>query len=108
MAFANKEMIGPIESLFNFDKKSEVVSLTTYTELGLAFCFYSRACTRTWRVSESLDCGMAVMNAGLISTAEASFVVSNNRGWTKEACVTCWMNVSKSNRFMYKARKRCK
>ncbi len=72
-AVAREETFGPLAAVFRFTEEAEVIDLANNTEFGLASYVYSRDCSRIWRVSEALECGMVGINTGLISTEQAPF-----------------------------------
>ncbi len=73
MLISSEETFGPVAPLFRFETEAEVISMANDTEFGLAAYFYSRDLPRVWRVAEALECGMAGINTGLISTEVAPF-----------------------------------
>lgn len=73
MLIATEETFGPVAPLFKFKDEDDVIRRANNTEFGLAAYFYARDVGRIWRVSEALEYGMVVANAGVLSTEVAPF-----------------------------------
>ncbi len=73
MAFARKEIFGPVAPVFKFSTEEEVIELANATEFGLASYFYARDLGRVFRVVEALEYGMVCVNDGILSTEIAPF-----------------------------------
>ncbi len=73
MAFARKEIFGPVAPVFKFTTEEEVIELANATEFGLASYFYARDLGRVFRVVEALEYGMVCVNDGILSTEIAPF-----------------------------------
>ncbi|XP_071438653.1 succinate-semialdehyde dehydrogenase, mitochondrial [Hetaerina americana] len=69
----NEEIFGPIAVLIKFKTEEEALRLANNTKRGLAGYFYSNDIAQIWRVAKKLEVGMAGINEGIISTAEAAF-----------------------------------
>lgn len=68
-----EETFGPVAPLVRFSTEEEVIAMANNTPFGLAAYFYTKSYARSWRVAESLECGIVGLNAGLISTEVAPF-----------------------------------
>ncbi len=84
MALCRDETFGPVAPLIRFANEAEVVRMANDTEFGLAAYAWTRDLARAWRLAERLDYGMVGLNAGLISTAEASFGGMKQSGLGRE------------------------
>ncbi len=73
MKICRDETFGPVAPLIRFTDESEVIRMANDTDYGLAAYAYTRDLARAWRLAEQLDYGMVGINAGVISTAEATF-----------------------------------
>lgn len=69
----NEEIFGPVAVLIKFKTEDEALSIANSTQTGLAGYFYSNDIAQIWRVAKKLEVGMAGINEGIISTAEAAF-----------------------------------
>ncbi len=68
-----REIFGPIASIFPFDEESEVIARANNTNYGLASYFYSESKNRIWRVSEALEYGMVGVNDVNLSSELSCF-----------------------------------
>ncbi|WP_337186449.1 NAD-dependent succinate-semialdehyde dehydrogenase [Phenylobacterium sp.] len=73
MLLAREETFGPVAGLIRFETEAEAVALANDTAAGLAAYVFTRDQSRSWRVSEALECGMVGLNTGLISTEAGPF-----------------------------------
>ena len=73
MQVCRDETFGPVAPLIRFASEAEVIRLANDTDYGLAAYAYTRDLGRAWRLAEQLNYGMVGINAGVISTAEATF-----------------------------------
>lgn len=73
MEIAQKEIFGPVATVFRFSTEAEAVQIANDTPFGLAAYFYARDIGRVWRVAEQLEYGMVGINDGIISTEVAPF-----------------------------------
>lgn len=73
MLIAREETFGPVAALFRFETEADAINMANDTEFGLAAYLYTRDLSRSWRVSEALECGIVGLNTGLISTEVAPF-----------------------------------
>ena len=73
MQVCRDETFGPVAPLIRFSSEAEAIGMANDTEFGLAGYAYTRDLGRAWRLAEQLEYGMVGINAGMISTAEASF-----------------------------------
>ncbi|MDP1645590.1 MAG: NAD-dependent succinate-semialdehyde dehydrogenase [Thiobacillus sp.] len=73
MQICRDETFGPVAPLIRFADEAEVIRLANDTEFGLGAYAYTRDLGRAWQLAEQLDYGMVGINAGVISTAEATF-----------------------------------
>ena len=84
MALCRDETFGPVAPLIRFTDEAEALRMANDSEYGLAAYAYTRDLARAWRLAERLDYGMVGLNAGLISTAEASFGGMKQSGLGRE------------------------
>ncbi len=84
MALCRDETFGPVAPLIRFTDEAEAIRMANDSEYGLAAYAYTRDLARAWRLVERLDYGMIGLNAGLISTAEASFGGMKQSGLGRE------------------------
>jgi len=73
MLLASEETFGPVAALFSFDTEAEAIQRANATPFGLAAYIFTQDVNRSFRVSESLECGMVGINTGVISSAVAPF-----------------------------------
>jgi len=73
MEIAQKEIFGPVATVFRFETEADAVAMANDTPYGLAAYFYARDIGRIWRVAEQLEYGMVGINEGIVSTEVAPF-----------------------------------
>ncbi|MEW6118918.1 MAG: NAD-dependent succinate-semialdehyde dehydrogenase [Pseudomonadota bacterium] len=84
LALCREETFGPVAPLIRFGSEAEAIRMANDSEYGLAAYAYTRDLARAWRLAERLEYGMVGLNAGLISTAEASFGGMKQSGLGRE------------------------
>ncbi len=73
MLLASEETFGPVAALFSFDTEAEAIRRANATPFGLAAYIFTQDVNRSFRASESLECGMVGINTGVISSPVAPF-----------------------------------
>ncbi|MBO9708307.1 MAG: NAD-dependent succinate-semialdehyde dehydrogenase [Caulobacter sp.] len=79
-----EETFGPLAAITRFETEAEAIRMANDTSTGLAAYVFTQDMSRGVRLSETLECGMVGLNAGLISTEVAPFGGVKESGMGRE------------------------
>jgi succinate-semialdehyde dehydrogenase/glutarate-semialdehyde dehydrogenase len=83
-AIAQTEIFGPVFPLYRFATEEEVIARANNTEYGLVAYAYTRDLGRSFRLSQSLESGMVILNTGSVGTASVPFGGVKQSGYGRE------------------------
>ncbi|MFX1689675.1 NAD-dependent succinate-semialdehyde dehydrogenase [Paraburkholderia sp. A2RI-6] len=84
MSVSGDEILGPIASVLRFRDEAEVIALANNTSTGLAAYFYTSDINRTFRMMETLECGVVGVNDSLVFNEMAPFGGIKESGMGRE------------------------